>query len=191
LHVGITKIYTEQFRVASEDSTCIHILYAACHDSSYLSQLVPFSGVRDKVTLVQGAGWNPEFHSFNLNVTQFPTVFRWLDLPTAVHSTKPTHANGAASTKPKVAQQKITQNLPCETHRQSSFASGQISSRSSVPNGDRASSVSRNGFDTDNGTDFGSKTTSSLKPSKDSAQQPCRFFQKVIQYDTCRFSDNG
>jgi hypothetical protein len=80
----------EQFRIASEDTACSHILYAACHDPAYLSQLVPFSGVRNKITLVQGAGWNPEFHQFNLNVTEFPTIFRWSELPVAAPTNKGT-----------------------------------------------------------------------------------------------------
>ncbi|KAF1833744.1 hypothetical protein BDW02DRAFT_569726 [Decorospora gaudefroyi] len=92
----------EQFKLASEDTACSHILYAACRDAAYLSQLVPYSGVREKITLVQGAGWNPEFHQFNLNVTQFPTIFRWSDLPV----TTPIKGSTPMAPKQKAAVQK-------------------------------------------------------------------------------------
>jgi hypothetical protein len=90
----------EQFKIASEDMACSHILYAACADPAYISQLVPFSGVRDKITLVQGAGWNADFHQFNLNVTQFPTVFRWSELPVAAPTNK--------AITPTAPKQKVT-----------------------------------------------------------------------------------
>ncbi|PVI05055.1 hypothetical protein DM02DRAFT_610926 [Periconia macrospinosa] len=81
----------ESFKLSAEDPACSHILYAACSDPSYLSQLVPYSGCRDKISLVQGADFNSAFHQFGLNVTQFPTIFRWSDLPTAGPSAKPSH----------------------------------------------------------------------------------------------------
>lgn len=68
---------------------CNHIFYAACNDTSYLGQLVPYSGCRDKISLVQGSSFNPAFCQFGFNVTQFPTVFRWSELPASVPSVKP------------------------------------------------------------------------------------------------------
>ncbi|KAH7135903.1 hypothetical protein B0J11DRAFT_519510 [Dendryphion nanum] len=67
----------EAFKMAAEDNACSRIFYAACCDSAYLSPLVPFSGMRNKITLIQAAGFNPDFHQFNFEITQFPTVFRW------------------------------------------------------------------------------------------------------------------
>ncbi|EDU41015.1 conserved hypothetical protein [Pyrenophora tritici-repentis Pt-1C-BFP] len=95
---------TEQFKVASEDAACSHIVFAGCHDSAYLSQLIPYSGVRDKITLVQGAGWNSEFQQFNLNITQFPTLFRWSGLPAVA---PPSKAAAPAASKHKAAAPKL------------------------------------------------------------------------------------
>lgn len=69
----------EAFKMAVEDSACAHILYAACVDSQYVSQLAPFHNMRNKITLVQAAAFNSDFRRFNLETTQFPTVFRWSD----------------------------------------------------------------------------------------------------------------
>jgi hypothetical protein len=164
--------------MASEDSACSHILYAACHDTAYLSQLVPFNGVRDKVTLVQGAGWNAEFHKFNLYVTQFPTVFRWSDLPTAATNMKATLTNGSVPPKPKVAQKKVAQTTPLGPRHHDTLINGSMSPRGSVMESDGVSPTT-NGFDTSNGINFGSKASSSNK----SSQQLCKYFQKVYQYD--------
>lgn len=91
--------------MAADDAACSHILYAACSDKAYMSQLVPYTGALDKITLVQGAGWDPEFYQFNLKVTQFPTVFRLLGLPVTASATssKPaaTSSKPAASASPK------------------------------------------------------------------------------------------
>jgi hypothetical protein len=175
LHLNIdTNAHTEQFKIASEDESCSHILYAACHDTAYLSQLVPLSGLREKVTLVQGAGWNSEFHQFNLNVTQFPTVFRWLDLPDPAPSTKAPVANGAATPKPKAVQKNGAPVVPTGPRHQEMWRSDSMSARSSVIDGDRPSS-GMNGFDSGSGTSFGSKAPGSQK----SGQLPCKFFQKV------------
>jgi hypothetical protein len=164
----------EQFKVASEDSACTHILYAACHDSAYLSQLVGFSGLRDKVTLVQGAGWSPEFHQFNLNVTQFPTIFRWSDLPATIPNTKAAYTNGTAAPKPNATPKKPATNAPPEPREHDTWASKIVSPRSPLTGSD-AASVTTNGFDTNNGISLGIKPSSSHKPTP----QPCKYFQKV------------
>jgi hypothetical protein len=164
----------EQFKVASEDSACTHILYAACHDTAYLSQLVAFSGVRDRITLVQGAGWSPEFHQFNLNVTQFPTIFRWSGLPTTVPSTKAVHTNGNATPKLNATPKKIITNAPTAPRQCDTWASKIMSPRTSIAESD-AASVTTNDFDTNNGISLGTKPSSSHKPTP----QPCKYFQKV------------
>lgn len=171
-------MYVEQFKIASEDSACSHILYAACHDSAYLSQLVPFSGVRDKITLVQGAGWDSEFHNFNLNITQFPTVFRWSDLPITVPSTKVAHANGNLTPKPKAVLKKTTQNTPSDSIQHDSWNNVPLSPRGSVHATEGAPSGPMNGFGANNGTSFGNKVA---VPHK-SSPQLCKYFQKVCQH---------
>jgi hypothetical protein len=167
----------EQFRVASEDTACTHIIYAACHDTSHLSQLMASSVVYDKVTLVQGAGWQPEFHQLNLNVTQFPTIFRWSELPTAVPNTKAPHTNGTATLKPDLKPQKIAVNGPTGPRQSDTLASRFMSRRTSTIESDVAS-VTTNGFDTNNGISLGIKPPGSHKPTP----QPCKYFQKVRIY---------
>jgi len=173
----LANTYIEQFKIASEDSACSHVLLAACHDNAYLSQLVPFSGVRDKITLVQGAGWNSDFHHFNLNVTQFPTVFRWSELPATVPNTKTAQSNGNATPKPKLAQMK---DIPVVStgprHSDSWRNSTPVSLRSSTID----SVAGTDGISASNGISFGSKPTGSYKPSS----QLCKFFQKVSTYTT-------
>jgi hypothetical protein len=167
----LADILVEQFKIASEDSACSHILYAACHDSAYLSQLVPLSGRRDKITLVQGAGWNSDFHHFNLNVTQFPTVFRWSELPTAAPSAKVVHTNGNATPKPNVPQKKNDQHTLTGPRQVDSWRNGPLSPRGSVVDGEGEGS--KNGFGS--GVGFGSKLATSNK----SSPQLCKYFQKV------------
>ncbi|KAH4232137.1 hypothetical protein HBI06_075850 [Parastagonospora nodorum] len=175
----------EQFRVASEDSACSHILYAACHDSAYLSQLVPHKGQTEKITLVQGTNWSPEFYQFNLTVTQFPTVFRWLSTPTIAPTAKAANGNGSVPSKAKSIQNKSIPHAPSEPRQNGAWGNG--GSSSAFENGhtsnDRASSVATSSHDTGYGKNFGSKATSSQQSSQQSSKQPCRFFQK----GSCRF----
>ncbi|KAI4607994.1 hypothetical protein J4E80_009391 [Alternaria sp. BMP 0032] len=176
----------EQFKIASEDSACSHILYAACHDPAYLSQLVPFSGVRDKITLVQGAGWNSEFHQFNLNVTQFPTVFRWSELPVTVPNPK-----GGPSTAPKqkalAAVQKPILTSGTPTPRKESWRRDDSFSMSDSAFGDLSPVESNSFFDQERvGREDRSAYTQtakngSSKPENNS--QLCKYFQK----GNCRF----
>jgi hypothetical protein len=169
-----TNIRVEQFNMASEDKSCTHILFAACHDSAYLSQLVPLSGIRDKVTLVQGAGWNSEFQ-YNLNVTQFPTVFRWSELPTSVLSTKAAPTNGSVTPKPNAAPKKSVPNVPTGPRQNDPRANNVISSNSAVMESDGVP-IGTNGFNTSNSVN--PKTSGAHK----SSQQPCKYFQKVESY---------
>lgn len=129
--------------------------------------------MREKVTLVQGAGWSSEFHQFNLNVTQFPTIFRWLDLPAAVPNTKAPPANGTVPTQPKTAQKKGLQPLSSKNHAAELWLNNSMGRASSGFEGDRVSPT--NGFDTNSVVSSGSKAAGSQK----SGTLPCRFFQKV------------
>jgi hypothetical protein len=135
--------------------------------------------MREKITLVQAAGWKSDFHQFNLNITQFPTVFRWLELPTSTPSVKAPNANGTAPPKSKVAQKKPNLDAPSGPRQNEAWSNGAASAKSSVFGADRSSSGATNNYDNANNKNFGKKTTSSLTSSQQSAKQPCRFFQKV------------
>lgn len=162
----------EQFRAASHDDACSHILYAACHDTAYLPQLAPLIGLREKVTLVQGTSWNSEFHQFNLNVTQFPTVFRWLELPSTTPFVKASPANGSVPTKPKVVEKKPASKAPTGARHPGLWSDEPTSSKSSFAGGDMTSVT--NSFDNGSVNGYG-KASGSSKPSA----KLCQFFQKV------------
>lgn len=168
-------MFTEQFSLAAEDNACSHIIYAACYDSAYLSQLAPLSGRRGRITLVQGAGWNSEFHQFNLNVTQFPTVFRWSDLPTAVPHFKTAPIKGPAAPRPKVTPNKMAPSMPTGPHQRDMWSNDPMSSRGSYYATDDTSSVITDGFDA--GTGIGSSELAGTP--KNQKQQPCKYFAKV------------
>ncbi|KAG9187340.1 hypothetical protein G6011_05211 [Alternaria panax] len=178
----------EQFKIASEDTSCSHILYAACHDLAYLSQLVPFSGLREKITLVQGARWNPEFHQFNLNVTQFPTIFRWSELSVAPPAEKFT-ATTAPKQKAVTAVQRPILKTGLATPRKESWRRNGSFSVSDSAFGDLSPSET-NGFNEQDrvGWEERSAYTQTVnggpsKPQKDS--QLCKYFQK----GSCRFGN--
>ncbi|KAL5118547.1 hypothetical protein ACEQ8H_003562 [Pleosporales sp. CAS-2024a] len=161
----------EQFRVASEDSACSHIL-----------------GLRDKITLVQAAGWNPDFHQFNLNVTQFPTVFRWLELPTTAPNAKVASPSGPGSLKSKLAQRA---SLTLETlpgpRQMDSWRNSPGSAKSSVLGGDRASSRAPSSFDSVMRSEVAAEVAPITAPQtpRETTKQPCKFHQKGF----CRLGD--
>jgi hypothetical protein len=183
---------SEQFKFASEDTACCHILYAACANPAYLSQLVPFSGVREKITLVQGAGWNPEYHQFNLNVTQFPTVFRWSELPVAAPANKaftPTLSKQKAPIAP-VHNVLLTPG-PSTPRKDSWRRDGSISVTDSAF-GDLSPPLETNGFGNHEpervGWENRSAYTQSPKPTQKEATKgtvQCKYFQKGF----CRFGN--
>jgi len=164
---------------------CSHILFAGCHDSAYLSQLVPYSGIREKITLVQGAGWNPDFQQFNLNVTQFPTLFRWSGLPVAVPTNK---AGAPAAHKPKAAVPKLILMPGASTRKESWRRDGSISVTESAF-GD-LSPTGTNGFGEQDrvGWEERSAYTQTAKDVQKGAQKDiplCKYFQKGF----CRFGN--
>lgn len=174
----------EQFKAASEDTACSHILFAACHDSAYLSQLKPFSGSQDKITLVQAAGWNSDFHQFNLNVTQFPTIFRWSGLPAAATAdNKTTTPNELAGPKPKATPLKQNVTPFSQAIRQESWRTGSASGASATFGANEIAPVETNGFGHKNGVDSGKK---SALPHK--GPVPCKYFMKVSARDFALFS---
>ncbi|KAH7068645.1 hypothetical protein FB567DRAFT_482944 [Paraphoma chrysanthemicola] len=166
----------DQLKIASDDSACTHILFAACHDSAYLSTLVPFSGLREKLTLVQAAGWNSEFHQFNLNVTEFPTIFRWSDLPAAAPATKATQANGNAKPAPK----KAPSNGPSDPRQYDTWRNDSAGAKDQRSEAGRSSSMATNGHANETGTSFNGSNA-----QQKSSSPLCRYFQKGF----CRFGN--
>ncbi|CAN9082727.1 unnamed protein product [Alternaria alternata] len=169
----------EQFKIATEDTACRHILYAACHDPAYLAQLSPFSGIRDKITLVQGAGWNSKFHEFGLDVTQFPTIFRWSEPSAATPASK-----GASATVPK--QKAVVRPIlkpVSPTPRKESWRRDGSFSVSDSAFGD-LSPTETNGFDEQDSVGWEGRSAntqnvkngSTLNPQNDS--QLCKYFRK-------------
>ncbi|RMZ74557.1 Zinc finger CCCH-type [Pyrenophora seminiperda CCB06] len=172
---------TEQFKIASEDTSCSHIIFAGCHDSAYLSQLVPYSGIRDKFTLVQSAGWNPEFQQFNLNVTQFPTLFRWSELPVAA----PTNKAGTPMFKQKVATPKLIL-LPGASVRKESWRRDRSVSGTESPAGDI--SPRTNGFGEQDRVGWEERSAYTHTGKGKGAQKDnpvCKYFQKGV----CRYGN--
>ncbi|RYN41530.1 hypothetical protein AA0112_g2417 [Alternaria arborescens] len=176
----------EQFKIATEDTACRHILYAACHDPAYLAQLSPFSGIRDKITLVQGAGWNSKFHEFDLDVTQFPTIFRWSEPSAATPASK-----GASATVPK--QKAVVRPIlkpVSPTPRKESWRRDGSFSVSDSAFGD-LSPTETNGFDEQDSVEWEGRSAntqnvkngSTSNPQKDS--QLCKYFQK----GSCSFGE--
>ncbi|KAF2849894.1 hypothetical protein T440DRAFT_451600 [Plenodomus tracheiphilus IPT5] len=166
----------EQFKYASEDDACSHIIFAACHDPAYLSQLVPFSGMREKITLVQGAGWNQEFDQFNLNVTQFPTAFRWSEVPTIAPINRAVSSSTVADPTPyKSIVVSTRPTLRTNSWRRDGPVNGNRSALSSPELAPVRPDSSNNGV--------------SLKKEPPTTQEktkvPCKHFQK----GTCRFGD--
>lgn len=182
----------EQFKIASEDTACSHIFYAACSSPAYLSQLAPFSGQRDKITLVQGAGWNPEFHQFILNVTQFSTIFRLSELPIVAPNSKSTPSSTTPN-KQKAPVQKpvLIAGLP-NSRKDSWRRNGSMSVTDSAF--DDVSPTESSGFSEQErvgwenksayNTQAGKAAASKPPPAKD-AQQQCKYFKKGF----CRFGD--
>lgn len=87
------------FRQFVENPQCKHIYFAACHDVGYISELTPYSGNRDRITLVRTHSFHREFSKLNLRVEDFPNIFRNtpLDGPSFYASTKSAPPTGPAS----------------------------------------------------------------------------------------------
>ncbi|KAF2734279.1 hypothetical protein EJ04DRAFT_577050 [Polyplosphaeria fusca] len=161
----------EHFKLAAEDSACSHILFAACHDTSYLSAMVPYAGLRDKITLVQGAGFSSDFHQFNFGVTQFPTVFRWSELPVAT-------TNGKASTNFSPPTKKGTPFAPVKPFSRNGDPWGTASGWGVEEHSPRTISSATDA----NETSWGIKAE---PQSKSTPTTPCKYFQKGF----CRFGN--
>lgn len=162
----------ESFKLAVEDSSCSHILYAACHDASYLSQLTPYTGARDKITLVQGADFNSEFHKFGLNVTQFPTIFRWSGLSSVTPNKTPVSSTERNGTTTKV-------KTPTKKSQNYHAIQNEVSWRNNNHTGFTAD-AGNNGFAEPADGSWGS-TANDTK----SGETACKYFSKGF----CRFGN--
>jgi hypothetical protein len=63
------------FRLFADNTQCKHIFFAGCHDTGYLSMLTPYIGKRDRITLLKGASFHPEFKTLDLPIRDMPNVF--------------------------------------------------------------------------------------------------------------------
>lgn len=63
------------FRLFADNTQCKHIFFAGCHDTGYLSLLTPYIGKRDRITLLKGASFHPEFKTLDLPIREMPNVF--------------------------------------------------------------------------------------------------------------------
>ena len=68
------------FRQFVENAQCRHIYFAACHDVGYLAELTPYSGNRDRITLVRTPAFHYEFSKLGMRVEDFPNIFRTMPL---------------------------------------------------------------------------------------------------------------
>ncbi|KAI8935290.1 hypothetical protein NX059_007877 [Plenodomus lindquistii] len=167
----------EQFKLASSDEACSHILFAACHNPIYLPQLVAFSGMREKITLVQGEGWNQEFDQFGLNVTQFSSVFKSSEAPKTAASSRAVSSSTVGDPTPlKNIVVTTRPTLRTNSYRRDGPSNGNRSALSSPDLGPvRGNGSSVSGI--------------SLKKEPATTQEkpkiPCRHFLK----GTCKFGD--
>jgi hypothetical protein len=66
----------EMFRLFVENNQCKHIFFAGCHDNGYLSLLTPYIGKNDKITLVRGSAFSPEFSRLGLDTDDLNGLFQ-------------------------------------------------------------------------------------------------------------------
>ncbi|KAJ4295403.1 hypothetical protein N0V90_007415 [Kalmusia sp. IMI 367209] len=166
----------ESFKMAAEDSACHHILFAGCHDTSYLPQLVPYNGHQNKLTLVQGAGFETDFYQIGLNVAQFPTVFRWSELALSTSATKGPAAN-------TTAQLASHSKVPTSAYYVSKQSPLELDSWRSNPISPDGIAYDTNGV-INNIPDF---TSDSLPTSNQAGKKTkvCKYFQKGF----CRYGN--
>jgi hypothetical protein len=63
------------FRLFVENNQCKHIFFAGCHDTGYLNLLTPYIGKTDKITLVRGSSFSPEFSRLGLDIDNLNGLF--------------------------------------------------------------------------------------------------------------------
>ena len=94
------------FRQFAENAQCRHIYFAGCHDVGYLSELTPYVGNRDRITLVRTPAFHHEYTKLGMRVEDFPNIFRTMPLegqptvsikPAATRAVEPPTAPAADS----------------------------------------------------------------------------------------------
>ncbi|KAI1078537.1 hypothetical protein F5B20DRAFT_571542 [Whalleya microplaca] len=76
-------------RLFAENAQCKHIYFAACHDVGYVSELTPYRGNRERITLLTTPGllFHDEFTKLGLGIEELPGVFRTTTLgSTSIYS---------------------------------------------------------------------------------------------------------
>lgn len=91
------------FRLYAENAQCRHIFFAGCHDVGYLSELSPFSGNRDRITLVRTPAFHHEFNKLGMRVEDFPNIFRTVPLEGQTFNTN-IKSPPTQTTQPSTAQ---------------------------------------------------------------------------------------
>ncbi|KAL5342125.1 hypothetical protein BJX70DRAFT_395100 [Aspergillus crustosus] len=69
------------FELFSDCTQCSHLVFAGCHDPSYVPMLMPFRGRTDRITLLKAASFHSEFESLDLFVKEIKGVFTSIQLP--------------------------------------------------------------------------------------------------------------
>lgn len=65
----------EMFRLFVENNQCRHIFFAGCHDTGYLNLLTPYIGKSERITLLRGSSFSPEFSRLGLDVDDLNGLF--------------------------------------------------------------------------------------------------------------------
>ena len=68
------------FRQFVENAQCRHIYFAACHDVGYISELTPYAGQWDRITLVRTPAFHHKFGKLGMRVEALPNIFRTMPL---------------------------------------------------------------------------------------------------------------
>lgn len=134
------------------------------------------TGARDKVTLVQASGWLSDFHQFKLNVTQFPTIFRWSELRETEPSSKAT--SEAPKPQPVKIEKRPTPETLSRVRDLDSWRDKPVNSLSSWRNRTVSPSGSALLIDISNERDDDVRTDVGTETSQNT-EQICKYFKKV------------
>lgn len=97
LEAGAGYKVRAMFRHSIDNLQCQHVFFAGCHDVGYLSELSPYSGSRDRITLIRSPAFHHEFSKLGLRVEDFPNVFR--TTPLDISPFTPTNTTAKLSTR--------------------------------------------------------------------------------------------
>ena len=107
------------FRLFVESNQCRHIFFAGCHDTGYLNLLTPYIGKNDKITLLRGSSFSPEFSRLGLDVDDLNGLFHSNPLE-GFDARRATYRAPAAQVKPTSIPNghpgPVSDNTPICTH---------------------------------------------------------------------------